>query len=79
MEPGDARRLRREVLTLVALVLVVHGLFIAAYYLAGIARRPESIRTGYAVVWTVATLLVVLRGLGRVRAERLRRLRGVGR
>ena len=62
-------------LVLVGLVLAVDALFIAGYYLAGVTRRPAGIKAGYTAAWTLAVLLVVLRGLARVRAERLRRRR----
>jgi hypothetical protein len=65
--PSD--RVRREVLILVGLVLVVDAAFIAGYYLAGVGRA----KVGYTILWTAAILLVVLRSLARVRAERIRR------
>ena len=64
---------RREVGRLIGLVLLVHVLFIAAYYVAGLATASERGRFAYMLVWTVATLTVVLVGLGRVRAARTRR------
>ena len=73
MDARDAGRLRREVLALVGLVLAVDAVFLAGYFLAGLARRPHGVKLTFAVVWTLVTLLVVLRGLARVRAERLRR------
>ena len=79
MDPRDAGRLRREVLVLVGLVLAVDAVFVAGYFLAGVPRRPDGFKLGYTVAWTVATLLVVLRGLTRVRAERVRRLGRPGR
>ena len=79
VESTDSRSVRREVLALVGLVLLVDALFIAGYYLAGVARRPDTLKVAYTAVWTVATLLVVLRGLHRVRAERLRHRRGTPR
>lgn len=78
MDSRDPGRLRREVLGLVGLVLAVDAVFIAGYFLAGVALRPDGVKLAYAAVWTVATLLIVIRGLGRVRAERLRRLRARG-
>ena len=64
---------RREVGRLIGLVLLVHVLFIAAYYVAGLATASERARFAYMLVWTAATLAVVLVGLGRVRAARTRR------
>jgi len=66
---------RREVGRLVGLVLLVHVLFIAAYYLAGLATAPDRARFAYMLVWTAATLTVVLMGLGRIRAARTGRHR----
>ena len=65
--------LRRAVLTLVGLVLLIDGVFIGIYYAAGVGRASPSARLGFTLLWTLATLVVVLRGLARVRAERLRR------
>lgn len=73
MDPRDAGRLRREVLALVGLVLAVDAVFLAGYFLGGLSRRPHGVKLAYAAVWTLVTLLIVLRGLARVRAERLRR------
>lgn len=75
--PMDSRhsgRLRREILVLVGLVLAVDAVFLAGYFLAGVPRRPDGFKLGYTAAWTLVTLLVVLRGLTRVRAERIRRL-----
>ena len=73
MDPRHSERLRREVLVLVGLVLAVDAVFATGYFLGGVARRPGGFKLGYTAVWTLVTLLVVLRGLARVRAERLRR------
>lgn len=72
----DRGALRREVGQLVGLVLLVDGVFIAAYAALGVAEASAQVRLGYLVAWTVATLVVVLRGLGRVRAARVRLRRG---
>lgn len=79
MDARDPGRLRREVLVLVGLVLAVDAVFVAGYLLAGVARAPDGVKLAYTAGWTVATLLVVLRGLTRVRAERLRRRHQPGR
>jgi hypothetical protein len=67
--------LKRELLVLIGLVLAVDAIFAGLYYLAGLARAPGGIKLGYTVVWTLVTLVVVLRGLTRIRAERIRRRR----
>lgn len=66
-------RVRRELLVLIELVLAVDAAFIAGYYLAALGRASAAVKLVYTVLWTAATLLVVLRGLGRIRAERIRR------
>ena len=69
---GDRRALRRELLALVAAVAAVDAAFIGLYGLVGLGRATGTARVLYTVGWTVATLLVVLRGLGRIREARLR-------
>jgi hypothetical protein len=69
---GGGQNLKREVLTLVALVLLVDGVFVAIYYATSLGAASRSVRLGYTVLWTVATLVVVLRSLGRIRSARLR-------
>lgn len=63
----------RAVLTLVALILTVDVVFVAAYFLAGIRGAPAAGKLAFTVLWTVVVLLVVIRGLSRVRSTRLRR------
>jgi hypothetical protein len=66
-------RVRREVLTLVGLVLLVDALFIGGYFALGIGRASWGLKLGYTIVWTCIVLVVVLRSLARIRAERIRR------
>lgn len=68
----DAGALRREVLTLVGLVLGADTLFIAAYFLFHLADRSPGARLGFTAGWTLVTLVIVLRSLARIRAARLR-------
>jgi len=68
----DAGALRREVLTLVGLVLGADALFIAAYFLFHLADRSPGVRLGFTAGWTLVTLAIVLRSLSRIRAARLR-------
>ncbi len=63
--------MRREVLILVAAVLLVDGLFLAAYFLLGFNRAGDGARLGFTGAWTVASLLAVLVGLARVRRARI--------
>ena len=66
---------RREVLILVGLVVVIDVVFIAAYFLGGIDRSSDQMKLLFTVVWTVVTLVVVLRGLLRIRRARVPRER----
>jgi hypothetical protein len=65
-----ADRVKREVVALVVLVLLVDGLFIAGYFAAGLVRASTATKVGFTAVWTLVTMVVVLRGLGRIRAIR---------
>lgn len=65
--------MRRELFLLLATVLAVDALFIAGYYILRLEAAGDPFKIGYAVAWTSVTLVVVLRGLTRVR-----RLRGSG-
>ena len=64
---------RREVLILVGLVVMIDVVFIAAYFLGGIDRSSDQMKLLFTVVWTVITLVVVLRGLLRIRRARVPR------
>jgi hypothetical protein len=64
---------RREVLALVGLVLLVDALFIGAYFVLGVGHASSGVKIGFTILWTAVILLVVLRSLARVRAERIRR------
>jgi hypothetical protein len=65
-----ADRLRRQVVTLVVLVLMVDGLFTGGYFAAGLVRASGGVKLAYTAAWTVVTVVVVLRGLTRIRALR---------
>jgi hypothetical protein len=47
-------------------------LFIAGYYLFQLERASSPVKSGYTATWTAVTLLIVLRGLLRIRALRSR-------
>jgi hypothetical protein len=64
---------KREVLTLVGLVLLVDAIFIGGYFLAGLRESSPTMKVAYTVIWTLLTLVVVIRGLARVRNARLNR------
>jgi hypothetical protein len=65
-----ADRLKREAVTVVALVLVVDGLFIGGYFAAGLVHASGLVKLVYAAAWTLVTMVVVLRALTRIRAIR---------
>ena len=65
-----ADRVKREVEKLVVLLLVVDGVFVSGYFAAGLVRASAAAKLGYTAVWTLVTLVVVLRGLTRIRALR---------
>jgi flagellar biogenesis protein FliO len=62
---------RREVLLLVAMVLVVDLVFVAAYFVAKLQTSADSVKLGFTALWTLATLGVVIRGLTRLRKARI--------
>jgi hypothetical protein len=64
--------MKRELFLLLATVLVVDAVFIAGYFLFHLAAARDPAKIGYTAVWTVVTLLVVLRGLTRIRSLRRR-------
>ena len=66
---------RREALSLIGLVLLVDALFIALYFLAGVRDASATMKVAYTVLWTLLTLVVVIRGLTRVRNARMNRRR----
>ncbi len=78
MRHSAAARLRntgpvkRQLLLLVAAVILVDAVFIAGYFLFRLSAAGDSARIGYTAAWTVVTLLVVLRFLTRLRTLRRR-------
>ena len=63
---------KREALSLVGMVVIVDAVFAAAYFMAGVERVSDGNKLLYTAVWTGVTLLVVLRGLTRIRRARVR-------
>ena len=78
MRHSAAARLRnsgpvkRQLLLLVAAVIVVDAVFIAGYLLFRLSAADDAARIGYTAAWTVVTLLVVLRFLTSIRTLRRR-------
>lgn len=62
----------RELLRLVLAVVLVHALFLGGSYLFLLEHASPAVKLGYTAAWTAVTLLVVLRGLVRIRALRAR-------
>ena len=65
--------MKRELLLLVLVVVVLDALFIGGYFLFRIRTAADNVKLIYTACWTVVTLLVVLRGLTRIRTLRGRR------
>ena len=63
-------RVRREITTLVVLVLLVDGIFIGGYFMVGLVHASTAAKVGYTIVWTLMTMVIVLRGYSRIRAIR---------
>ena len=70
--PSAKAELRRHLLHMVIGVLAVHAIGIALFYALGVEQRPSNFRRIFAGLWIGATLPVVLVGLSRIRAARLR-------
>jgi len=62
----------RELLWLIALVIGMDGLFILIYFLAHISTGSDRAKLIFTAVWTLTVLLVVVRGLSRIRRTRLK-------
>jgi nitric oxide reductase large subunit len=61
---------RKLLLTMASLVVGLDAVAIALYYALGIARRANNVQMAFVVVWTLATLGIVL-----VYMKRIRRIR----
>ena len=62
--------MKRQLVLLVAAVVLVDACFIAGYFLFPLDTADSSARLAYTAAWTVVTLLVVLRFLTRIRSLR---------
>ena len=63
---------RREFVLLVVVVLVVDAVFVAAYFRGGVWHASDAGKLGFTAVWTIATLVIVVGGLTRLRRARTR-------
>jgi len=64
--------LRRQLILLIVAVLAVDGVFVAAYFLGGISNGSDTGKLVFTAAWTLATLVIVLGGMSRIRAARNR-------
>jgi FtsH-binding integral membrane protein len=61
---------RKILMTMVSLVVALDVAALAIYYALGISHRPNQVQTGFVVVWTLATLGIVLVYMKRIRKIR---------
>ena len=67
------REIRKQLMIMVALVLVIDAIAIAVFNTMDIGDTSRGTRTMFTAAWTVVTLAVVLNGLYRIRQARGRR------
>jgi hypothetical protein len=65
-----AAAIRRHLFTMIGLVLVLDVVLIGIYYAADVQHASANVRRYYTFAWMIATLVIVLRGLRSIRAER---------
>ena len=63
--------LQKEVLLLVAVVLALDAVFVAIFFLARVRGASDTSKLLFTAVWTLATLVLAVRGLSRIRSARL--------
>jgi hypothetical protein len=63
----------REVLLLVAVVLALDAMFVAIYFMANVRGASDPAKVVFTAVWTLAILVIAIRGLSRIRTARLRK------
>jgi hypothetical protein len=73
------RRMQRELMWLVLLIVVVDAVAIGAYHLLGMEQRSGTPRLLFTIAWVVATLAVVVPRMQRMKAMRAEARRGHGR
>ena len=73
MSPPATSEPRKQLLKLVGAVVVLHAVFIAAYYALDIRGRTEKTQQAYVAVWVVLTLAIVMTLMKRIRQARRRR------
>jgi hypothetical protein len=61
----------RETLLLLALVLALDAVFVAIYLVGNVRSASDPAKVVFTAVWTLAILVIALRGLSRIRSARL--------
>lgn len=61
----------REVLLLVVIVLALDALFVAIYFMGNVRSASDPTKVVFTAVWTLAILVIAIRGLSRIRSARL--------
>ncbi|HEU5303289.1 MAG TPA: hypothetical protein VFU40_01485 [Gemmatimonadales bacterium] len=54
-------------------VVLVDAVFIAIYFLGRLPHASDGAKAGFTLGWTLVTLLIVIRGLSRIRSARVKR------
>ena len=70
------RRMQRELMTLVLLIVVVDALAIGAYFLLDMEHRARTPRLVFTIAWMVLTLAAVVPRMQRMKALRAEARRG---
>ncbi len=73
-----ATELKTHLFRMIAAVVVLDAVAMGLYYWLHIRSATPRIQTLFTGAWTVVTLGVVLTGLGRIRAARVRYRRRLG-
>lgn len=68
--PAPLRTQKHYLLLMVVGILLLDGLFVGAYYVAGLATASPSTRAIFTALWTLATVVVVYYGLSNMRRAR---------
>ena len=61
----------KELLRLVAAVVAIDAGFILIYFLGRVSTGSDTAKLVFTAVWTLAVLIIALRGLARIRSARL--------
>jgi hypothetical protein len=61
----------RETLLLLALVLALDAVFVAIYLVGNVRSASDPAKVVFTAVWTLAILVIAVRGLSRIRSARL--------